>query len=97
MNFVDKKVIDVLREVEDEFRNQYWIIRNARHTNWRAVNRTRVLAGVLAVLGMPDWAIKEGRRCLRLRVCERCFGAGLQCYSFSGRMRRGDFEPGLQV
>lgn len=96
MNLVDKKLIDILAGVEDEFRNQYWIIRNARYTNWRAVNRTRVLGGVLAVLGVPAWAIKEGRCCLRLRVCERCYGSDLRCHAFSGRMRRGDFEPGSQ-
>lgn len=92
MGFCDGKIIDVLREVEDEFRNEYWIIRNARHTNWRAVNRTRVLAGALVVLGVPTWAIKEGRYCLRLRVCERCFESEFRCHQFSERAKRGDFE-----
>lgn len=82
----------LLVEVETEFRNQYWIIRNARWTNWKAVNRTRVLAEVLVLLGVPRWAIREGRYCLRLRVCKRCVTAELRCHSFSRRMQRGDFE-----
>jgi hypothetical protein len=33
----------ILEQIEDEFRNQYWIIRNSRRISWRAVNRTRML------------------------------------------------------
>lgn len=87
-----KQSSQLMQEVENEFRNQYWIIRNARFTNWKAVNRTRVLAEFLYLLGVPRWAIKEGRYCLRVRVCERCFSDDLKCHAFSGRMQRGDFE-----
>jgi hypothetical protein len=84
--------LDVLRGIEDEFRNQYYIIRNTRGTNWAAVNRTRVLAQFMHILGVPRWAVREARYCLRLRVCERCYGAELRCHSICGRMQRGDFE-----
>ncbi|QKY09185.1 hypothetical protein [Janthinobacterium lividum] len=39
----DANSLRILEQIEDEFRNQYWIIRNSRRTNWRAVNRTRML------------------------------------------------------
>lgn len=85
-------VDDLLLKVEDEFRNEYWKIRASRQTNWKAVNRTRVLAEIFYLLGVPRWAVREARYCLRVRVCERCYGAELRCYSISGRMQRGDFE-----
>lgn len=37
----------LLSAVESEFLNQYWIIRASRQTNWKAVNRPRILAQVL--------------------------------------------------
>jgi hypothetical protein len=87
-----KQIVEPLLRVEDEFRNQYWIIRNARYTNWAAVNRTRVLAEFMYLLGVPRWAVKEARYCLRMVVCERCYGAELRCHAISGRMQRGDFR-----
>jgi hypothetical protein len=90
----DEAVLVLIQGVEDEFRNCYWHIRNARGTNWKAVNRTRVLAEVLAVLGVPRWAVKEGRYCLRLRVCQRCVEQPLKCHQFGRRARRGDFSKG---
>lgn len=85
-------ISDLLRRVEGEFRNQYWAIRNSRRTNWKAVNRTRVLAEVMALCGVPKWAIKEARYCLRLRVCQRCADQPIRCYEFSRRAERGDFS-----
>lgn len=82
----------LLVQLETEFRNQYWTIRNARQTNWKAVNRTRVLADFMYLLGVPRWAVKEARYCLRMVVCERCYKSELRCYSISGRAKRGDFE-----
>jgi len=82
----------MLSMIEDEFRNEYWKIRNARGTNWKAVNRCRVLAEVFYLLGVPRWAVREARYCLRVRVCGRCFGSELRCHSISGRFKRGDFK-----
>jgi len=82
----------LLENVEAEFRNQYWLIRNGRKTNWKAVNRTRVLAECLYLLGVPVWAVKEARYCLRMVVCQRCVNSDIRCWSFSGRAKRGDFQ-----
>lgn len=86
---------ELLLDAETEFRNQYWIIRNARNTNWKAVNRTRVLAEFMCLCGVPRWAIKQARYCLRVGVCKRCFGDELRCYAICRRMVRGDFEAGI--
>jgi hypothetical protein len=83
---------ELLTAVELEFRQQYWIIRSSRETNWKAVNRTRVLAKIFHLVGVPKWAVKEARYCLRSRVCKRCAGAEIPCHSLSERLRRGDFN-----
>jgi hypothetical protein len=88
-------VEDVLNAIELEFLANYWKIRNERYTNWKAVNRTRVLGESLVLLGVPRWAIKEARYHLRQRVCKRCYGDDVRCYSFYRRMQRGDFEAQL--
>ena len=49
----DANTLRVLEKIEDEFRNQDWIIRNSRRTNWRAVNRTSVLGDFMYMLGVP--------------------------------------------
>lgn len=82
----------ILEQIEDEFRNQYWIIRNSRRTNWKAVNRTRVLGDFMYLLGVPKWAVQQARYCLRLRVCERCFNDEIRCYGICARAKRGDFN-----
>lgn len=87
-----KSSVELLQGIEDEFRNQYWSIRSARTTNWKAVNRTRVLADFMYLLGVPRWAVKEARYCLRVRVCERCMRQSLRCHQVSGRFQRGDFQ-----
>lgn len=87
----------LLENVETEFRNQYWSIRNGRRTNWKAVNRTRVLAECLYLLGVPVWAVKEARYCLRMVVCQRCVNSDVRCWSFSGRAKRGDFQTNVYV
>lgn len=94
MKLNDVDGLKILEGVEDEFRNQYWTIRNSRRTNWKAVNRTRVLAEFMYLLGVPRWAVKEARYCLRVRVCQRCFNSELRCYAFVGRAKRGDFKAG---
>lgn len=88
----DANSLRILEQIEDEFRNQYWIIRNSRRTNWRAVNRTRVLGDFMYMLGVPKWAVQQARYCLRLRVCERCFKDEIRCHGICGRARRGDFN-----
>ncbi|MGZ8292623.1 MAG: hypothetical protein ACXWVG_06215 [Telluria sp.] len=90
----NEKDYAILAALEAEFRNEYWKIRNARGTNWKAVNRTRVLAEFMYILGVPRWAVKEARYCLRMVVCERCYSDELRCHSITGRARRGDFEEG---
>lgn len=92
MNGDERAELEVLKRVEDEFRNQYWLIRAARATNWKAVNRARVLADFMYLLGVPRWAVKEARYCLRVRVCERCSEQSLRCHQLSGRCQRGDFQ-----
>jgi len=92
MKRFDRTTLDLLREVEGEFRNHYWRIRNARHTNWKAVNRTRVLGEVMRLCGVPEWAVKEARYCLRLRVCQRCVDRPVHCHELSRRAERGDFS-----
>lgn len=92
MTALDKGLSDLLLKVEGEFRNQYWTIRNARRTDWKAVNRTRVLAEVMVLCGVPRWAIKEARYCLRLRVCGRCVDEPVKCHQLSRRAERGDFS-----
>jgi hypothetical protein len=87
-------VFEILERIETEFRNEYWKIRNARYTDWKAVNRARSLAEFMYLLGVPRWAVKEARYCLRVRVCKRCFGGDLRCHSLSRRAKRGDFKQG---
>jgi hypothetical protein len=89
---LDLPAVEILRGVEGEFRNQYWRIRNARRTDWKAVNRTRVLAEVMRVCGVPAEAIKEARYCLRVRVCERCADQPNRCHELTVRALRGDFS-----
>ena len=81
----------LLEAAESEFRQQYWIIRNSRQTNWKAVNRTRVLAQFMYLCGVPRWAVKEARYCLRSKVCKRCVNEEVACHAISIRLRRGDF------
>lgn len=69
MKKFDVDSLRILEKIEDEFRNQYWVIRNSRRTNWRAVNRTRMLGDFMYMLGIPKWAVQQARYCLRLRVC----------------------------
>lgn len=88
----DANSLRILEQIEDEFRNQYWIIRNSRRTNWRAVNRTRMLGDFMYMLGVPKWAVQQARYCLRLRVCKRCFKDEFRCYGICGRAKRGDFD-----
>lgn len=88
----DVNSLRILEQIEDEFRNQYWIIRNSRWTNWKAVNRTRMLGDFMYMLGVPKWAVQQARYCLRLRVCERCFKDEIRCYGICDRARRGDFD-----
>jgi hypothetical protein len=88
---LDLHVLEILKGVEDEFRNQYWRIRNARRTDWKAVNRTRVLAEVMRVCGVPPGAIKEARYCLRVRVCERCSDQPIRCHELVKRAQGGEF------
>lgn len=92
MRTFDRSVIDVLKDAEDEFRNLYWRMRASRGTDWKALNRARVLAEVMAVCGVPKWAIKEARYCLRLRVCGRCVEQPISCHELSRRAQRGDFS-----
>jgi hypothetical protein len=89
---MQESVSDVLRSVEGEFRNQYWRIRNARRTDWKAVNRVRVLAEVMRLCGIPAEAIKEARYCLRVRVCKRCAGKSHRCHELTERALRGEFS-----
>jgi hypothetical protein len=89
---LDLSVVQILQGVESEFRNQYWHIRNARGTHWKAVNRTRVLAEVMRVCGVPEEAIKEARYCLRVRVCQRCADQPYRCYQLSERALAGEFS-----
>lgn len=89
---VDADSLRILEQIEDDFRNQYWIIRNSRRTNWRAVNRTRMLGDFMYLLGVPKWAVQEVRYCLRLRVCERCYKHEVRCHCISKRAKRGDFD-----
>jgi len=49
------------------------------------------LAEIFYILGIPRWAVREARYCLRVRVCQRCYGGELRCYSICGRQDRGDF------
>lgn len=91
VNF-DANSLRILEQVEDEFRNQYWLIRNSRRTSWRAVNRTRMLGDFMYMHGVPKWAVQQARYCLRLRVCERCFKDEIRCHGICGRARRGDFD-----
>lgn len=84
--------VELLKRVESEFRNKYWIIRNSRGTNWKAVNRTRVLAEVMYLCGVPRWAVKEARYCLRVCVCERCYNRPYRCHELSRRAVGGDFS-----
>ena len=56
-NFDDNS-LRILEQIEDEFRNQYWIIRNSRRTNCRAVNRTRALGDFMYMLGVPKYAVQ---------------------------------------
>lgn len=88
----DAASLRILGQIEDEFRNQYWIIRNSRRTNWKAVNRTRTLGDFMYMLGVPRWAVQQARYCLRLGVCERCFKDEFPCHSLCARAKRGDFE-----
>ncbi|HEU4819496.1 hypothetical protein [Janthinobacterium sp.] len=88
----DANSLRILEQIEDEFRNQYWIIRNSRRTNWRAVNSTRMLGDFMYLLGVPKWAVQQARYCLRLRVCERCFKDEFRCHGICGRAKRGDFD-----
>jgi hypothetical protein len=88
----DRSALQILREAESEFRNVYWRIRNARRTDWKAVNRARLLAEVLRVCGVPAEAVKEARACLRVRVCDRCVDRPIKCYELSRRAGAGDFE-----
>ena len=88
----DANSLRILEQIEDEFRNQYWIIRNSRRTNWRAVNRTRMLGDFMYMLWVPKWAVQQARYCLRLRVCERCFKDEVHCHGICARAKRGDFE-----
>lgn len=92
MGLLEDSALEVLRRAEQEFRNQYWLIRNSRGTHWKAVNRTRVLAEVMGLCGVPRWAVKEARYCLRVRVCERCYQRSYRCYELSGRAVAGDFS-----
>ena len=92
MKRIEKTASEILKEAEDEFRNLYWRLRNARRTDWKAMHRARVLAEVMELCGVPKWAIKEARYCLRVRVCGRCFGKPLRCNELSGRAKRGDFS-----
>lgn len=92
MTAVDLFPEHLLSAVEGEFRNQYWIIRASRQTNWKAVNRTRVLAQVMYLFGIPRWAVKEARYCLRATVCKRCVNLELPCHALSARLKRGDFK-----
>ena len=88
----DANSLRILEQIEDEFRKQYWIIRNSRRTNWRAVNRTRMLGDFMYMLGVPKWAVQQARYCLRLRVCERCFKDEFRCHGLCDRAKRGDFN-----
>ena len=88
----DANTLRVLEKIEDEFRNQYRIIRNSRRTNWLAVNRTRMLDDFMYILGVPKWAVQQARYCLRLRVFERCFRDEIRCHGISERAKRGNFN-----
>lgn len=55
----DVDSLRILEQIEDQFRNQYWIIRNSRWTNWKAVNRTRMLGDFMYMLGVPKWAVQQ--------------------------------------
>lgn len=90
----DLDVYKLLGEIEIEFRHQYWLIRNSRLTHWKAVNRTRVLAEFMYMMGVPRWAVKEARYCLKLRNCKRCAYDDFKCHAIVSRMRRGDFNDG---
>ncbi len=83
----------LLLEVETEFRNLYWTIRASRCTNWQAVNKSRSLADILRRCGVPAHKVREGRYCLRQRVCNRCIddADGLRCHAFAARIARGDY------
>ena len=96
MGLGDASVFEVLQQLEDELRNQYWIIRNGRRTNWKAVNRTRLLAECMCLLGVPGWAVQRARYCLRMVVCKRCYGDDLLCHANGGRAKRGDFDAEIQ-
>jgi hypothetical protein len=86
-------VAEILSRIELEFRNAYWFIRSSRSTNWKSVNKTRVLAEMLYFLGVPRWAVKEARYCLKAKDCRRCAGDedGLPCHAFRRRFERGDY------
>ena len=58
----DANTLRVLEQIEDEFRNQYWIIRNSRRTYWHAVNRTRMPGILCTCLGCRNG------RCRRLDI-----------------------------
>ena len=94
MGNFDANSLRILEQIEDEFRNQYWIIRNSKRINWRAVNCTRMLGDFMYMLGVPKWAVQQARYCLRLRlrVRERCFKDEIRCHGLCGRAKRGDFD-----
>ncbi len=87
-----RSVASLLQEVEHEYRNTYWVIRNSRSTNWKAVNRVRVLSEILRRCGVPEQLLVQGRYCLKQLTCRRCSGDvdGLKCHAFAARIERGD-------
>lgn len=81
-----------LEQAEADLRNTYWLIRASRETNWRAVNKVRVIRGALERMGVTRQEIKDAMHCLKTNNCKRCnwnasdgLDAGLPCWAISRR------------
>lgn len=77
-----------LEQAETDLRNTYWVIRASRSTNWRAVNKVRVIRAAMECMGVTKEEIKAAMHCLKTSNCKICNytgGNSLPCWAISSR------------
>lgn len=76
-----------LETAERDLRNVYWHIRASRQTNWKYVNKARVIMAAMKLMGVKKWELTNAMHCLKNFDCTRCGknNEGIPCHRIQER------------
>lgn len=88
-----------LEQAEQDLRGAYWVIRNSRLTNWKAVNKIRSIKDAMRRMGVRKFEIDDACYCLKRFDCNRCDknNHGIPCYEIGKRRKKAAEEKARET